>query len=406
MQTTVPTRFRYPACSSEYALNLLHKHYPELDFSTPPGEIEQIQQALMQGDPLADALAPQLTGAKRDNVRQQLDDALQRGSRRLRRRNDSLTPELRLLLQHAEQLPRWLDSKLLEIGARTSMRTSLAGSFILRDLSLMGGYRSSGANKPLTFTHALQAATFRRLEETMCFWMDVSLPGNMSRYQPGYQSAVRVRVMHAVARAGILNSGRWRSCDWGLPINQADMLATNLLFSASYIIGLKELGIRLSQEEQLGLVHLWRYVGYLMGVKEELLPEDVTSAMRTAWLIGATQPEADEDSRRLAEALRLAPYARPEYRGRAWLARAEEHYRTGLSRYLMGDEAADELGLPDTPAKHLPRWSKPWINGIEIVREHVPMATRVAERIGEQQVRTARRLIRRDSVSFEASSSV
>lgn len=55
------------------------------------------------------------------------------------------------------------------------------------------------------------------------------------------------------------------------------------------------------------LLHLWRYTGYVLGVREELLPATEAEA-RTLWeLITLTQALPDEDAKALADALLQSP---------------------------------------------------------------------------------------------------
>jgi hypothetical protein len=75
-------------------------------------------------------------------------------------------------------------------------------------------------------------------------------------------------------------------------------------------------------KSRCGVMHLWRYIGWLMGVDEELLPANEEDGTRMAWLAGVTQPPADEDSRMLGQALMQVPLARADgafAKGAAWL---------------------------------------------------------------------------------------
>ena len=66
----------------------------------------------------------------------------------------------------------------------------------------------------------------------------------------------------------------WDIKTYGLPINQEDMVATLLAFSVNIIYSIRKITHRsLSTEltfsnDELAYLHLWRYIGYLIGISE------------------------------------------------------------------------------------------------------------------------------------------
>ena len=67
--------------------------------------------------------------------------------------------------------------------------------------------------------------------------------------------------------------------------------------------GLKKLGVKISEQEELGVFHLWKYIGYLLGIPPEFLPENKQQAVEHLYLWSSTQNKGDEDSIHLAKAL-------------------------------------------------------------------------------------------------------
>ena len=58
-----------------------------------------------------------------------------------------------------------------------------------------------------------------------------------------------------------------------VPINQEDMAVTLLAFSYNVLVGVEAIrGAELPSGEQEAFLHLWRYMGHLMGVAEEHNP--------------------------------------------------------------------------------------------------------------------------------------
>ncbi|MBL9015535.1 MAG: DUF2236 domain-containing protein [Myxococcales bacterium] len=348
-------------------------------------QVEELERYLVMGDPLADAVVKLYKELPGGRGRALLDQALAHGI-------DTISEPPRALAELFAQVDRepiWLDRDKLALACQVSRRVGPWGELSLRNLSLMGGYLGAAAAKPLVFTGQLERVTPRRLVETGKFWMDVTTIGGLERFSEGFKSSVRVRIMHAQVRAMLLASGKWDPA-WGHPLNQADSMATILEFSSIYMFGLRALGFLFSRREREAIVHLWRYVGYLMGVDERILPTCEDDANRAMYLMAATLPPSDDDTRALGTALADVPL---QAAGTGWLrqrlARVERTLRIGYTRYVLGDHAGDALGLPRTVAKYVWPAQVPLRLGFELVRASVPPVNRLCikwgERLAEQQ---------------------
>jgi len=345
-------------------------------------QLETLKRYLVLGDPLADAAVAQMRADGQG--RALLDQALAHGIATV----PDAPPPLVALFAQLEHEPIWLDHDKLTLACEVSRRVGPWGELALRNLSLMGGYLGAAAAKPLVFTGQLERVTPRRLVETGKFWLDVTTVGGLARFADGWKSAVRVRVMHAQVRAMLLRSGTWNPA-WGHPLNQADSMATILEFSAIYLFGLRALGFVFRKREREAIVHLWRYVGYLLGVDEHILPACEDDANRAMYLMAATIPPSDADTRALGQALADVPL---HAAGDGWLrqrgARLERTLRIGYTRYVLGDRAGDALGLPRTAAKYLWPAQVPLRLGLEAVRASVPAVNRLYVRWGERLAAT------------------
>ena len=102
-----------------------------------------------------------------------------------------------------------------------------------------------------------------------------------------------------------------------------------------------KLGVRMTEAQKNDYVHCWNVVGFLMGIREELLPANY------------------EESRKLYEAIR-AHQAGPSTAGRALTAAlmnlledlmppGTRHLPVILTRYLVGSETAAMIGLRQAP---------------------------------------------------------
>jgi hypothetical protein len=139
------------------------------------------------------------------------------------------------------------------------------------------------AEKPanvLRMTKLLVTQPRRRIFETAQFVFDVMADKWWERDQRGILTALKVRIMHAAMRQVVLDNDYgdvWNN-DWGKPISQEDLIATNQVFSLEFFKGLEILGDPLTPQEQKAWFHTWKTIGNIMGIQENLLCKDVEEA--------------------------------------------------------------------------------------------------------------------------------
>ncbi len=293
---------------------------------------------------------------------------------------------LKAFFDEVDAKPYWVDDERLERGAKAITRAGLLGLFPLGDMSLMGGYLASRATKSLVGTGEIEYQATRRLVETAAWWIDVTTPGALKHGEQGYASALRIRLVHAHVRAAMNRRDDWDYDAWDRPVNQVQTAGTLLLFSLVYVFGTQLLGLRYSARERGDILHLWRYIGWLMGVDDELLPTSEEDAWRLLWLLAATEFIPDDDSKRLAKALIEANAAVGEGRGAVGkvLSHVSVAVHSSISRLVLGKTNADFLGLPNDPVAQAAIVAVAGVNfAAETVRRFIPGATALQERIGE-----------------------
>jgi hypothetical protein len=136
----------------------------------------------------------------------------------------------------------------------------------------------------------------------------------------GVVAARKVRFLHASMRYFLLNppevpAGAPRKSshallaaegapydreNCGLPVNQEDLAYTLLTFGHVIPRGLARWGIALTPDENEAFWHRWRFVGHLMGVREDLLPVDAGAAKALFERILARQRGASAMGQQLA----------------------------------------------------------------------------------------------------------
>jgi hypothetical protein len=294
----------------------------------------ELERATMRADPLADEAARWLS---EHGGRAVLERLLEHGFQH------DCPAELARLFASVNESPAWLDRERVALGTSTMARQAVNGQLALTAFSLLGGYLSSTVTKPLLFTGALASRAPRRLAETSQFVHDIAVSERLERWSPGFKTSIRVRLMHAAVRRRLLALPTWQLDPWGIPINQRDMVATHLQFTMAYVGGLTLLGALLTPREVDALLHAWRYVSYLLGAEDALLPKSFREGLELVEIFNRTEPGPDDGSLRLGTALR-----------EAWEVTPVAPLITGFARFALGAKASRQLGIPDTPWKLAP----------------------------------------------------
>lgn len=249
------------------------------------------------------------------------------------------------LMRHVQHVPFWVDFDRCERGGAVFYRSGLLGGVALGFGALARSYCSGGGNKPLMFTRKLLDRLPARIADTADYVQTVSRSGAMRPGQPGFVATVRLRLLHARVRVGLLATPAFRVDSWGVPINSADTAVTTLLFSKGLVEGVRRLGGHVSLAEEADLLHLWRYIGYLLGVPEELLATSIQDAELLADLVDTLDGGPDDDSRALLDAM-LNPIHFQQRFPDPRVARQVRACYLGACRALLGDALATEVGVP------------------------------------------------------------
>ena len=276
---------------------------------------------------------------------------------------------LRSLLETASRDPAWLDRDLLAAGQRVYRGWGRTGGDVLLQLALIGGYRFGGPTDLLVATGALTGGqTRRRLAETQHWTLTLSEPGALEPFGEAWRLTLHVRVMHAVVNREF--APRWDVGRWGLPINDADQAATLGLFDAVALLGVRALGVPVSRADSQAVMHLWRYVGWLMGVHEDFLVATERERHRLNYHILLSQADLTEAGPQLAQAIVAAqedldfgPLPAPLAR---WRGRYERERLLSMLTVFLGPQSMQELGLPVRPP-----WATPLVLATNVVRRRL-----------------------------------
>ena len=122
---------------------------------------------------------------------------------------------------------------------------------------------------------------------------------------------LHVRLVHSLVRRNLASREEWDVAQWGLPLSQVDMVATYLGFCVVMLGGLRKMGVPVTPRESRGVMHLWKYASWLMGVDERWL---VVSERDGIVLLHLTLMTAALDQPELGKALAQEPLER-HFRG-------------------------------------------------------------------------------------------
>jgi hypothetical protein len=348
---------------------LLRKYDPHL--------VETVVNNMTRGDELGYAAWKALRPLK-GRGKQMQDQAIREGI-------DSVSDapdELKALFAQVDEVPDWVDWDQLERGAIAYWRAGVLVPIVLGYSSVGFGYYSYGGTKALNFTRLLiePDRAGARMTETLRWIATVTAPGNMRRDRAGFAYSIRVRMVHSAVRFGVSRSPKWQWNDWGLPITNTDLFFTSSnVFCANVVQALERLGVQFSAQEKEDIFALWRYIGYVMGVPDDLNFVDAADSRRKNEVVMAVEREPDDANRILLHSLlEYTATATDGYQPfPQWIVGrlTREHKLTiayGLLRNLTSTQFCEDMHVPNTRFKHAAKALAGAIKAKEIVARRLP----------------------------------
>ncbi|MHA7128805.1 oxygenase MpaB family protein [Algoriphagus namhaensis] len=142
-----------------------------------------------------------------------------------------------------------------------------------------------------------------RLGETGSFLMALFDPKAFSESQEAYLVCAKVRLIHAFSRLFIFRFAKDWDPAFGKPVNQEDMIGTNLAFSLLVLRGMRKIGQEASQAEIQTILAYWKWVGELMGLEVSYWPETSKEAFELEKLIRKRHLRPSQAGQKLTKAL-------------------------------------------------------------------------------------------------------
>jgi hypothetical protein len=301
----------------------------------PPEEaMLQFGHGHYDADPVAEAFVAEVYDALGPNAgRAMLDTALEHGLDAV----EDPPPTLVRLMDDIDREPDWLDHDLLERGAKV-FRSFGPAIVAFEGAATLQAYTESAIAKPLSLTGAYAGdSAHHRYMETCRHMFDCTEPGGLAAGGAGRATSVRVRIMHVYLRRKISAHPEWDEDAWGVPINQSDAEITLLAGGIVGAFGMRMIGHPVSNRDIVALMHLWRYIGHIMGVQPRWYPTTVQEGFQlaTAYFVKRAHT-AGENGTELIESYLRAFEPKP---GTGWRKRARDeiNYRAqiGYARYFL-----------------------------------------------------------------------
>ncbi|MFE3105387.1 oxygenase MpaB family protein [Nocardia tengchongensis] len=367
---------------------------PARDVAATPAQRANHQRYTRVGDPAADAVAAMVR--RLPHGRWLFELAVEHGIDAV----PDAPEELVAFFAEVDTEPFWHDRAQLDLACRVIARTGvIAGFTSLAMLSLMGGYQAWRIVKPLR-NGDLDRMAARRIAETTAWLDDITTPGGLERFAAGTKSTLRIRLIHALVRAGMTRRPDWND-QWHHPLNESQVAGTLTAFWLGTLIGPQALGMQFTAREADAVAHLWRTVGRLLGISPNLLPTNSRDHARMLSMQGELEfGRPDQDSIHMARALATAIGPAVIGEGTDLISRTSRAAVTGFmaayARKVLGQANADILGLDDSPTFQITVTAvATGIRALEYPRRLLPAVTRWQERHGHR-TRTAltQRLIR------------
>jgi hypothetical protein len=384
----IPTEFRYWQHLDHprvRRVRSLGKRVLGFDPAPPDDVVRTLAAMYYDADPPCEAFVDEVYLARGSATgRAMLERALAEGVDAI----PDAPASLRGLFADVERDPDWLHWPTVERGARAFRRYGTS-VFRFAGAITLEGYNENSVAKPLALTGAYTgASTKRRFLETAAFWIAVSEPGGLRPGAPGRASALRVRVMHVFVRRKLLAHPAWNLEAWGVPISQSDALLTLMGGSFAPGLALHLLGYVPSRADIEAMMHFWRYVGHLMGVRPRWYPQSLRDAAQLSFVTFVKGARLSGDDGKLlcqsfATAFTPDPRAPLADRLRAAL---EHRLHLAYTQLFVTPKSHRAYGLPTAgPWLAMPLAAAPLRAVTELARRTIPGVERVVDRLARRE---------------------
>lgn len=211
---------------------------------------------------------------------------------------DDAPDELRTFVDDLVTVPDWIDLDLVERGGRTArISAAFAAPFAIRG-AFLATFINEYAALPMALTGSLSdKRAARRVNDTASFFATTALPGGLRPGSDGFEATAMVRLMHSMVRYNALHRGHgWDQARFGIPIPQVDQMPAGLIGSFLLATHAIRAGRDTFDDDERAEIELHRHRCHLLGLPEELLPDDPHGIVRVFLARAATLRKGYDDT--------------------------------------------------------------------------------------------------------------
>jgi hypothetical protein len=258
----------------------------------------------------------------------------------------ALPEPLSAFLMEFRTTPTWLNPKKVKMAQvffekQGNLYLSLLGFY-----SLPYCYAFADGAQVLVRSKRITDEIGMRLAETALFLLDSFRPGTFLGNEEAKLTLAKVRLIHAFSRLFIIKYAKDWKKDWGMPINQEDMIGTNLAFSLLVMRGMEKLDRYPGREMSEAVMHYWKVIGHYLGIDTAYWPETAKEAFELEKMIRKRHLRTSDAGIILIQA--LLKYYQTTVPDPSLANRT-----ASLVAYFVGQEASEALQL--TPGTELPK---------------------------------------------------
>jgi hypothetical protein len=253
----------------------------------------------------------------------------------------ALPDDLEVWFHETSIVPAWVEPERIQRARDFFHRNGLIIALILSTAALIDCFAAKKGVKVLVKTGILQRKTYIRLVETAQFVFNIMEPDGLEPTGKGIVSIQKVRLMHTATRRLIMadHHDPWDKDELGLPVCQEDLLGTLMSFTILVFDCMEKLNVEFTIEEAEDYFYIWRMIAEMLGIRVDLIPDNVEEARKMMAFISQRQFGPSEDGKAMTRAL-LAMFEL------VIPGHAAEGILYELIRYLVGDEVAEWMEVP------------------------------------------------------------
>ncbi|MFD0855482.1 oxygenase MpaB family protein, partial [Actinomadura adrarensis] len=256
-----------------------------------------------------------------------------------------LPSELRDFMERARRLPSWADRGKLATAVDFNEKRGL---YLGVTYGFASGMMSTAIPREARAVYYSKGgADMRdRITKTAKLGYDI---GTSNAYDPFGEmivTCVKTRLAHAGVRHLLPQSTYWQQvADEEKPISQADMMVTWHSLPTTVMQNLVKWKVPIPAGESAAFLHSWQVCAHMLGIRDEYIPnswdEANSQAKQVLDPILAPTPEGIKLADMLLNMATIIPGGPLKYITKPILG--------SLTRYVLGDEIAEWLNIPEEP---------------------------------------------------------